>query len=77
MDRPSATATRLVGRWRRRSFIGCAAIAAPVASAIAVGPPAFAQNYCIPHPAADGCSLPGIGPHIAAAGISTTGCTSC
>jgi len=56
------------GVWRR-SFIACGATTA-VASAIALGTPALAQNYCIPHPTAEGCNLPRIGPHITAASIS-------
>jgi len=54
----------------RRPLIAFGVVAAAVTSAIALGTPAFAQNYCVPHPAADGCNLPRTGPHITAASIS-------
>jgi hypothetical protein len=62
------------GGWlggRRRSFIAPGGFAAAVASAIALGVPAFAVgNYCVPHPTAEGCNLPRTGPHVTAARIS-------
>jgi hypothetical protein len=72
MDRSSATARALVTArgWWRRLFVASAIMAGAVASAIALGTPALAQNYCVPHPAADGCNLPRTGPHITAASIS-------
>ena len=55
----------------RRSFIARGGMAAALASAIALGVPAFAVgNYCVPHPTAEGCNLPRTGPHITAASIS-------
>ena len=47
-------------------------MAAAVTAAIALGAPALAsgQNYCLPHPTAEGCNLPRVGPHIAAASIA-------
>jgi hypothetical protein len=56
----------------RRSFFGRGGLAAAVASAIALAAPAsgLGQNYCVPHPAADGCNLPRVGPHITAASVS-------
>ena len=56
----------------RRSFIARGGLAAAVASAIALGAPVsgLGQNYCVPHPAADGCNLPRVGSHITAASIS-------
>ena len=51
-------------------MIACGVIAAALPSAITLARPAFAQNYCIPHPAADGCNLPRVGPHITAASFS-------
>ena len=56
----------------RRSSVALAGVAAAVASAIALGVPSFAlgQNYCVPHPTADGCNLPRTGPRITAASVS-------
>jgi len=71
-DRPSAVARSrdtANNRWRR-SCGALGAIAATVVSAVALGAPALAQNYCVPHPAADGCNLPRTGPHVTAASIS-------
>ena len=55
-----------------RSCITRGAVAAAVASAIAIGIPSFAlgQNYCLGHSTADGCNIRASGPHISAAGIS-------
>ena len=71
-DRPSPVASSrgTANGWWRRSSGALGAIAAAVVSAVALATPALAQNYCIPHPAADGCNLPRTGPHITAASIS-------
>lgn len=63
------------GRWLRsgrRSFVARSAVAAVATITLATAAPAFAvQNYCIPHPTAEGCNiLPRTGPHITAASIS-------
>jgi hypothetical protein len=68
----SSTVARSPGSTRRlwrRSFIAGGVMAA-VTAAVALGTPALAQNYCLPHPTADGCNLPRVGPHITAASIS-------
>jgi hypothetical protein len=70
MDHSSAAAGSLRTAPRLwRPLIACGVITA-AASAITLGTPALAQNYCVPHPAADGCNLPRVGPHITAASIS-------
>ena len=68
----SSTFARTRGNTRRpwRRALIAAGVTTAVAGAIAVGPPALAQNYCLPHPTADGCNLPRVGPHITAASIS-------
>lgn len=70
-DSPTvATSLKIAKRWWRRSLITLG-IAVPVlTSAIASGTSALAQNYCVPHPAAEGCNLPRTGPHVTAASIS-------
>lgn len=72
MDDSPTVATSLKSakrRWRR-SLITLGITVPVLTSAVASGTSALAQNYCVPHPAAEGCNLPRTGPHVTAASIS-------